>query len=103
MIEECNPGFVYRVAVLAVPRDTERQKPRLSNQLELSLPLETDAIMLPPAESRQLDPDMYKEYIEIREGCGYLPGEEAGKRAMKSYSFFLNSAETIFVSFFKRS
>ena len=48
-------------------------KPKMSNELEVSLPLETEYIRLPPQESRQDDPDMYKEYIEIREGSGYMP------------------------------
>ena len=50
-----------------------------SNELQITLPLDTQQIRLPPAEVRQNDEDMYKEYVEIRDGSGYVPAMEQGR------------------------
>ncbi|XP_064633270.1 uncharacterized protein LOC135491376 [Lineus longissimus] len=94
VIEECTPDYVYRVAVMAVPKD-ENQKPRLSNQLELSLPLETQNIILPPVDLREDDPDMYREYIEVREGSGYLPAMDKGEPEPEAKKVDSDSEEEI--------
>jgi hypothetical protein len=47
--------------------------------LELSLPLETLNIIQPPVDLREDDPDMYREYIEVREGSGYLTTMDKGR------------------------
>ena len=47
--------------------------PKMSNELEVSLPLENDFIKLPPQEIRINDNDLYKEYLEVREGSGFQP------------------------------
>ena len=40
----------------------------MSNELDVTLPLEISFITLPPSELRTDDEDLYKEYIEVREG-----------------------------------
>ena len=42
----------------------------MSNEVVVTLPLDSDQITLPPLESRLDDDDLYKEHIEIREGTG---------------------------------
>ena len=54
-------------------------RPKMSNELEVLLPLEIDSIQLPPPELRQEDEDLYREYIEVREGAGYLPQQDNGE------------------------
>ena len=51
----------------------------MSNELEVTLPLDTASIRLPPQEVRIDDDDLYKEYIEIREGSGIVPNIDHGK------------------------
>ena len=46
----------------------------MSNELEVTLPLETSSIVLPPNDVRLDDEDLYKEYVEVRDGSGYVPG-----------------------------
>ncbi|ELT90741.1 hypothetical protein CAPTEDRAFT_219540 [Capitella teleta] len=65
VIEGCQMDFVYRIVVAAVPSDGSSHK--MSNELEVTLPLDVEHITLPPAETRLEDEDLYKEYIEVRE------------------------------------
>ena len=58
-----------RLAVVA----SDGGSPRLSNELIVKLPLDTDDIKLPVPDARPLDDERYMEYIEIREN------REAGK------------------------
>ena len=51
----------------------------MSNELEVTLPLDTAGIHLPPREVRIDDDDLYKEYVEIREGSGIVPNIDHGK------------------------
>ena len=53
--------------------------PKMSNELEVTLPLDTAGIHLPPQEVRIDDDDLYKEYVEIREGSGIVPNIDHGK------------------------
>ena len=39
----------------------------MSNELDITLPLDTRFIALPPNELRTDDEDMYREYLEVRE------------------------------------
>lgn len=41
---------------------------KMSNELNINLPLDTRGISLPPNELRSDDDDLYKEYIEVQEG-----------------------------------
>ena len=45
---------------------------RLSNVIEVVLPLETADIVLPGDEERQDQEELYQEYVSIQEGSGYL-------------------------------
>ena len=45
----------------------------MSNELEVTLPLDTEHITLPPYETRLDDEDLYKEYVEVREAGGRSP------------------------------
>ncbi|CAH1782616.1 unnamed protein product [Owenia fusiformis] len=72
VIEGCQLDVIYRVVVMALPEGGS--KPKMSNELEVSLPLDTSQIVLPPAELRGDDEDIYKDYIEVSEGSGYMPG-----------------------------
>ena len=51
----------------------------MSNELEVTLPLDTAGIRLPRMEVRIDDDDLYKEYIEVREGSGIVPNVDRGK------------------------
>ena len=51
----------------------------MSNELEVTLPLDISSIRLPSQEVRLDDEDLYKEYIEVREGSGYVTSQ-AGKK-----------------------
>lgn len=44
--------------------------PKQSNEVEVTLPLDKTQIALPPVDSRLDDDDLYREYVEIREGTG---------------------------------
>ena len=57
---------------------TDGRSPKLSNELEVSLPFETAYIKLPPSELRLNDGDLYREYMEVREGSGYVPSMDQG-------------------------
>jgi len=46
---------------------------RRSNILEITLPLDYDQVELPTEEERSDEPELYLEYLEVREGTGYLP------------------------------
>lgn len=49
---------------------------KMSNELQVTLPLSTRYIRLPPEDVRLDDDDMYKEYVEVQQGSGFVPGEE---------------------------
>ncbi len=51
----------------------------MSNELEVALPLDTALIRLPPPEVRVDDDDLYREYVEIREGAGIVPYADQGE------------------------
>ncbi len=53
----------------------------MSNELEVTLPLDVGSIRLPPVDLRIDDDDLYKEYIEIREGSGFVPNLDHGKQS----------------------
>ena len=40
----------------------------MSNELEVTLPLNTKNIVLPPSELRQADEEVYREFITVEEG-----------------------------------
>lgn len=44
----------------------------MSNILEVFLPLDTSQFKYPSAEKMEDEEDLYKEYIQIAEGSGYL-------------------------------
>ena len=44
--------------------------PKMSNEMEVTLPLDTQYIRLPPKEVRTEDDDLYQEYIEVHEAGG---------------------------------
>ena len=46
------------------------QTSKLSNELEVMLPLNTESIRLPVPAARADDEELYKEFIEIRENAG---------------------------------
>ncbi|XP_076447663.1 uncharacterized protein LOC143284653 isoform X3 [Babylonia areolata] len=71
VISGCNTAMDYKLYVLAVSADTDET--RMSNVLVVQLPLDTSNIVLPPANDRQDDEEVYLEYIEVLEGSGYLP------------------------------
>lgn len=52
--------------VAALPFDDS--PPRMSNELQVTLPLDVKDIVLPPAERRVANPDLYKEYLEVNDG-----------------------------------
>ena len=55
--------FVLTSKVMYISDDS---KAKVSNELEIVLPLETEHIRLPPRDARMDDDDLYKEYVEVR-------------------------------------
>ena len=51
----------------------------MSNELEITLPLDINSFVLPPTEIRLDNPDLYTEYVEVREGAGYSAGMAQGQ------------------------
>ena len=41
---------------------------KMSNEIEVRLPLNTDNICLPPTDARMDNEDLYREYLEVRPG-----------------------------------
>lgn len=60
------PGMAYTVSVAAVP--AYQGQHLMSNELSVSLPLDCSEIVLPPPHLRSANPDIYREYLEIRDG-----------------------------------
>ena len=58
----------------------------MSNELEVSLPLNTEHIVLPPTELRLNDDDLYTEYIEVRDGSGYVAAMDRGEVTHTRYA-----------------
>ena len=56
----------------------------MSNELEVTLPLDVSNIVLPPTELRVDNEDMYREYLEVREGSGQQGEVLKGVRAPAS-------------------
>lgn len=59
-------GVRYSVKVAAVPAN--RGLPQLSNELFATLPLDCSEIVLPPPDLRTTNADIYREYLEVRDG-----------------------------------
>lgn len=62
-IEGFSPKLKYSILLTAVPKDDSL--PLVSNQLEVTLPLNINQITLPDPSLRDLENDFYDEYIEI--------------------------------------
>ena len=72
------PYAIYPYTQIYDTLYTGNSTPKMSNELEVSLPLESDHINLPPKEIRINDVDLYKEYLEVREGSGFQPEMSRG-------------------------
>lgn len=60
------PGVRYTVAVAAIHTHDGTRK--MSNELSITLPLDCSEIVLPPPELRSTNIDIYREYLEVRDG-----------------------------------
>ena len=49
------------------------EDPRVSNIIEVVLPLDVSQIELPDQDERLDDDELYLEYLSIQQGSGYLP------------------------------
>ena len=58
---------------------SDGHSPKMSNELEITLPLDISSFVLPPVEIRLDNNDLYTEYVEVREGSGYSAGMAQGK------------------------
>ncbi|XP_033744669.1 uncharacterized protein LOC117330483 isoform X1 [Pecten maximus] len=77
VIGGCTLRQIHRVYVKALPHgatNVDIEYAKTSNLLEVTLPLDFEQVELPPEEERMDEPEFYKEYIEIQEGAGQLPG-----------------------------
>ncbi|KAL5013162.1 hypothetical protein ScPMuIL_007432 [Solemya velum] len=79
VIGGCELNKLCKVYVAALPRESDQIK--ISNVLEVILPLETSMIKLPPKNERVEEEELYTEYVEIHEGSGYLPTMDAEVRS----------------------
>ena len=59
-------GTRYSVIVAAVPAHEGQH--RMSNELCVTLPLDTREIVLPPPDLWSTNVDIYNEYLEVRDG-----------------------------------
>lgn len=59
-------GARYNVLVAAVP--VGETVHRMSNELCVTLPLDCSEIVLPPANLRSNNTDIYREFLEVRDG-----------------------------------
>ncbi|ESO91438.1 hypothetical protein LOTGIDRAFT_153880 [Lottia gigantea] len=71
IIGSCSYDIPYKIFVDAIVSGTGETK--MSNVIEMQLPLDTSGITLPPQNERDNDEEIYCEYVEIHEGSGYLP------------------------------
>ncbi|CAC5396477.1 unnamed protein product [Mytilus coruscus] len=71
VIGGCELGVSHKIYVVALPKG-EVDDSKVSNLLEVTLPLYTKEIVLPPEGQRLEEEELYLEYIEIHEGSGYL-------------------------------
>ncbi|XP_063446523.1 uncharacterized protein LOC134726026 isoform X8 [Mytilus trossulus] len=71
VIGGCELGVSHKVYVVALPKG-EVDDSKVSNLLEVTLPLYVSEIVLPPEGKRLEEEELYLEYIEIHEGSGYL-------------------------------
>ncbi|XP_041347758.1 uncharacterized protein LOC121367568 [Gigantopelta aegis] len=71
VIGSCDLHKMYKIHIMALFRQSDHT--RMSNVLEVELPLDTQNITLPPKDQRCDDDEMYSEYVELHEGSGYLP------------------------------
>eukprot|EP00105_Crassostrea_gigas_P035802 XP_019919950.1 PREDICTED: uncharacterized protein LOC105321045 [Crassostrea gigas] len=71
----CELEKEHKIYVVALPKDgsiDNVEDGRMSNVIEVVLPLETSQIKLPSEDERQDQEELYQEYIVIQEGSGYL-------------------------------
>ncbi len=53
--------------IMIAKKNTDGSVPLISNELEITVPLDLSEINLPDPALRKLDKDFYNEYIEITE------------------------------------
>ncbi|CAL1538548.1 unnamed protein product [Lymnaea stagnalis] len=70
VIEKCNLNRAYKIHVTAILANSKEI--RMSNILEVSLPLDKSSFKYPPEKDRMEGEDLYSEFIEVAEGSGYL-------------------------------
>ncbi|XP_046358181.2 uncharacterized protein LOC124136325 [Haliotis rufescens] len=71
IVGSCELDKTYKIYVLALLKGVDET--RMSNILEVELPLDKTQIILPGEDQRLEDDEVYQEYLEIHEGSGYLP------------------------------
>ncbi|XP_067685414.1 uncharacterized protein [Haliotis asinina] len=71
IVGSCELDKTYKIYVLALLKGSDET--RMSNILEVELPLDKTQIILPGEDQRVEDDEVYQEYLEIHEGSGYLP------------------------------
>ncbi|XP_012935394.1 uncharacterized protein LOC101845075 isoform X2 [Aplysia californica] len=75
VIGSCELNADYKIYVQAlIANSTDK---RMSNVLEVRLPLDVSRFRYPPVKERLDEKDLYLEYIEIAEGSGYLASMDA--------------------------
>ncbi|GFR62052.1 hypothetical protein ElyMa_001861900 [Elysia marginata] len=70
VIGSCDLNSEYRIYVQALLANSKQT--RMSNVLEISLPLDTSHFRYPPLKDRLDEEDLYQEYVEVAEGAGYI-------------------------------
>ncbi|GFN84346.1 fibronectin, partial [Plakobranchus ocellatus] len=70
VIGSCDLNSDYRIYVQALIANSKQT--RMSNVLEISLPLDVSHFRYPPLKDRLEEEDLYQEYVEVAEGAGYL-------------------------------
>lgn len=63
---DTQPGVRYTAMVAAVPADDKPNQN--SNELSITLPLDYSEIVLPPPDLRLANVNIYREYLEVRDG-----------------------------------
>ena len=79
---DAQEGVRYNIKIAAVLAKDSSLK--MSNEMSTSLPLDTEEIVLPPPEMRRANADIYKEYLEVRDGSAEL--STSGSGTEDSYS-----------------
>ncbi|XP_048739977.2 uncharacterized protein LOC125654190 isoform X5 [Ostrea edulis] len=75
----CELNKEHRIYVVALPKDNVEDG-RMSNVIEVVLPLDTSQIVLPDDDERLDQEELYHEYISIQEGSGYLTAMDVKRR-----------------------